>query len=89
MVDCTIDGSYAVFETAKPCKYVLLYKKISPIVPIAICGGVAVLMMAAFVVLRRIKNMEEVKKKKTYRNLHVLKKRLSMRMSNLCKRIRR
>lgn len=89
MVDCTIDGSYAVFETAKPCKYVLLYKKISPIVPIAICGGVAVLMMAAFVVLRRIKNMEEVKKKKTYRNFTRSEKRLSMRMSNLCKRIRR
>ena len=63
MVDCTIDGSYAVFETAKPCKYVLLYKKISPIVPIAICGGVAVLMMAAFVVLRRIKKHGRSKEK--------------------------
>lgn len=63
MVDCTIDGSYAVFETAKPCKYVLLYKKISPIVPIAICGGTAVLLMAVFIVLRRIKKHGRSKEK--------------------------
>ncbi len=52
MVDCTIDGSYAVLKRQKPCKYVLLYKKISPIVPIVICGGTAVLLMAVFIVLR-------------------------------------
>lgn len=63
MVDCTIDGSYAVFETAKPCKYVLLYKKISPIVPIVICGGTAVLLMAVFIVLRRIKKHGRSKEK--------------------------
>ena len=59
----TIDGSYAVFETAKPCKYVLLYKKISPIVPIVICGGTAVLLMAVFIVLRRIKKHGRSKEK--------------------------
>lgn len=63
MVDCTIDGSYAVFETAKPCKYVLLYKKILPIVPIVICGGTAVLLMAVFIVLRRIKKHGRSKEK--------------------------
>lgn len=50
-------------KRAKPCKYVLLYKKISPIVPIAICGGTAVLLMAVFIVLRRIKKHGRSKEK--------------------------
>lgn len=63
MVDCVIDGSYAVFETEKPCRYVLLYKKLSPIVPIAFCGGAVVLLITAFIVLRRIKKYGRNKEK--------------------------
>ena len=42
---------------------VWLYKKISPIVPIVICGGTAVLLMAVFIVLRRIKKHGRSKEK--------------------------
>lgn len=64
MVDCVIDGSYAVFETAQPCKYVLLYKKVSPIVPITFCGGAVVLLVTAYIVLRRIKKYGRSKEEK-------------------------
>lgn len=53
MIDCSMDGSYAVFETVGPSKFVILYKHTSPILPIAIGVGVIVVLGVLFLIFRR------------------------------------
>lgn len=55
VVDCSIDGSYAVFDTNEPCKFVILYNKMSPLMPIAIAAGIIIILGAALFVFRRVR----------------------------------
>lgn len=55
-VDCTIDGSYAVFEMKDAGQFVILYRRVSPLVPIGIVLALALLGGAGWVTVRRIQN---------------------------------
>ncbi len=48
IVDCSVDGSYAVFETKAPCRFVILYNRMSPLVPIGI--GLGIILAAGVIV---------------------------------------
>ncbi|MGN0106529.1 MAG: GLUG motif-containing protein [Hominilimicola sp.] len=63
-LDCTVDGSYAVFQVGAPCEFVILYKKIPAAVPVLICGGAAVLLGAGLVLLKRVRMKYGRKKEK-------------------------
>lgn len=63
LIDCKIDGSYAVFEVGAPCEFVILYRKAPVYKVIAMIGGAAVLAAGVFIVLRRIKKHGRKEKK--------------------------
>lgn len=51
--DCVTDGSYAVFEAAGPCEFVLLYKKYSPLPWIALAVVLIVASAGAYITIRK------------------------------------
>ncbi len=55
VTDCTLDNSYVVFEAAKPCGFVILYKKASPVIPVVICSGAAALLIISAFVIRKVR----------------------------------
>lgn len=55
MTDCSIDGSYAVFEAASPCRFVVLYKKSMPILPVICIMGIIAVVFIIFIAGRRIR----------------------------------
>ncbi len=63
-LDCTVDGSYAVFEVGAPCEFVILYKKTPAALLVLICCGAAVLLGAGFVLLKRVRMKHGRKKEK-------------------------
>ena len=56
MADTERDGSYDVFTMKKPGEFVLLYKEGNKAVPIAAGAGAAFVILAACVVIWRMKN---------------------------------
>ena len=55
-VDCAIDGSYAVFEMNEPAQFVILYKRLSPMVPIGITLVLLISAGVVYFVIRRLRN---------------------------------
>ncbi len=57
LLDCTMDGSYAVFTVGAPCKFVVLYKNAAGTVTVWIIIGLAVIALAAggYIAFRKIK----------------------------------
>ena len=55
VVDCSIDGSYAVFETDSPCRFVILYNPTSPFAIILIIIGILAASAAGVVIFRKVR----------------------------------
>lgn len=53
--ECTIDGSYAVFEMKDAGQFVILYKRIPPIVPIGITLALLLSGAGAWFIIRRVR----------------------------------
>jgi hypothetical protein len=62
--DCTVDGSYAVFSVNEPCKFVILYDRTSPVVPIVVTVLILAVLAAAAYVLKRFHKVDFAAKKK-------------------------
>ncbi len=73
LTDCVTDGSYAVFEAAGPCEFILLYKRPSAVLIILIGLGIAALLAAVFAIVWRIKNGRS-KKEENVQELHTVGK---------------
>ncbi len=56
IVDCEIDGSYAVFEMREPGQFVILYKHTSPLILIGTVFSALLAVVLALTAIRRIKN---------------------------------
>ena len=61
LIDCTMDGSYAVFTVGAPCKFVVLYKNTAADVALWIMIVMAVVLLAAggYAAFRKIKKRAE------------------------------
>ena len=62
LLDCKIDGSYAVFEVGAPCEFVILYKKIPVAVPVLICLTALMFIGAGLVTVKRVRTKHGRKK---------------------------
>lgn len=70
IADCSMDGSYAVFETKAPCRFVILYNRVSPFVPIGIGMGVIAAAAAGVFVCRRVRRRNGRKAKEDIQELN-------------------
>ena len=62
LLDCKIDGSYAVFEVGAPCEFVILYKKIPVAVPVLISLTALMFIGAGLVTVKRVRTKHGRKK---------------------------
>ncbi len=64
LLECETDGSYAVFEVGAPCKFVILYKKTSPLIVVFWCMGVLAAFGAGFAAFRKFRRKYGTKEEK-------------------------